>query len=246
MKVLGFMPIHYGIEYLKESLLSIKDHVDGMVISYTHKPSHGFKTILECPDKAEDIRKICEDVLGDKLIWDEAEFYGAEFQHRNVAKKYSQGFDLIISIDADEVFEPTEIEIALKYAYTHNERYYGIKGYLNFWRSFNWICLDGFRPIRIENLNRHNSLQNLECPLTIYHFSTAQKREIMEYKYSCFGHANEIKKDYLENVFYKWTPENNFGDLHPVSLNLWNAIKYDKNKLPNFMHSHPNFNKLLI
>ena len=246
MKVLGFMPIHYGIEYLKESLLSIRDHVDGMVVSYTHKPSHGFKTILECPDKAEDIRKICEDVLGDKLIWDEAEFYGAENQHRNVAKKYSQGFDLIISIDADEVFEPTETEIALKYAYTHNERYYGIKGYLNFWRSFNWICLDGFRPIRIENLNRHNSLQNLECPLTIYHFSTAQKREIMEYKYSCFGHANEIKNDYLENVFYKWTPENNFGDLHPVSLNLWNAIKYDKNKLPNFMHSHPNFNKLLI
>jgi hypothetical protein len=246
MKVLGFMPIHYGIEYLKESLLSIRDNVDGMVVSYTHKPSHGFKTILECPDKAEDIRKICEEVLGNKLIWDEAEFYGAEFQHRNVAKKYSQGFDLIISIDADEVFEPTEIEIALKYAYTHNERYYGIKGYLNFWRSFNWICLDGFRPIRIENLNKHNSLQNLECPLTIYHFSTAQKREIMEYKYSCFGHANEIKKDYLENVFYKWTPENNFADLHPVSINLWNAIKYDKNKLPNFMHSHPNFNKLLI
>ena len=27
MKVLGFMTIHYGLEYLKESLLSIKDHV---------------------------------------------------------------------------------------------------------------------------------------------------------------------------------------------------------------------------
>jgi hypothetical protein len=246
MKVLGFMTIHYGIEYLKESLTSIKDHVDAMVISYTHKPSHGFKTILDCPDKAEDIKKICEEVLGNKLIWDEAEFYGAENIHRSVAKKYSQGFDLILSIDADEVFEPTEIEIALKYAYTNNERYYGIKGYLNFWRSFNWICLDGFRPIRIENLNKHNSMQNLNCPLTIYHFSTAQKREVMEYKYSCFGHANEIKKDYLEKVFYKWTPQNNFGDLHPVSIDLWNAIPFDKNKLPNFMHSHPNFDKELI
>lgn len=240
------MPIHYGIEYLKESLLSIKDHVDGMVISYTHKPSHGFKTILECPDKAEDIRKICEDVLGDKLIWDEAEFYGAEFQHRNVAKKYSQGFDLIISIDADEVFEPTEIEIALKYAYTNKERFYGIKGYLNFWRSFNWICLDYFRPFRIENLKRNNSDRNTECPLTVYHFSTAQSRELIAYKYSCFWHSNEIRENYLTEIYDKWTPENNFGDLHPVSLNLWNAIKYDKNKLPNFMHSHPNFNKLLI
>lgn len=246
MKVLGFMTIHYGLEYLKESLLSIKDHVEGMVISYVHKPSHGFKTILDCPDKAEDIRKVCEEVLGNKLIWDEADFYGAENIHRSVVKKYSQGFDLILTIDADEVFEPTEINNALNYAYTHNERYYGINGYLNFWRCFDYVCLDGFRPIRIENLNNYNSMQNLNCPLTIYHFSTAQSKAVMEYKYSCFGHANEIKTDYLEKVFYKWTPENNFGDLHPVSINLWNAINYDKNKLPEFLKKHPNFDKTLI
>jgi hypothetical protein len=246
MKTLGFMTIHYGLEYLKESLTSIKDHVEGMVISYVHKPSHGFKTILNCPDKAEDIRKVCEEVLGNKLIWDEAEFYGAENIHRSVAKKYSQGFDLIFTIDADEVFEPTEINNALNYAYTHNEKYYGINGYLNFWRCFDYVCLDGFRPIRIENLNNHNSLQNLNCPLTIYHFSTAQSKAVMEYKYSCFGHANEIKADYLEKVFYKWTPENNFGDLHPVSINLWNAVKFDKNKMPDFLKKHPNFDKTLI
>lgn len=246
MKVLGFMTIHYGLEYLKESLLSIKDHVEGMVVSYVHKPSHGFKTILDCPDKAEDIRNVCQEVLGNKLIWDEADFYGAENIHRSVAKKYSQGFDLILTIDADEVFEPTEINNALNYAYTHPERYYGINGYLNFWRCFDYVCLDGFRPIRIENLNNHNSLQNLNCPLTIYHFSTAQSRAVMEYKYSCFGHANEIKPDYLEKVFYKWTPENNFGDLHPVSINLWNAVKFDKNKLPDFLKKHPNFDKTLI
>ena len=246
MRTLGFMTIHYGLEYLKESLTSIKDHVEGMVISYVHKPSHGFKTILNCPDKAEDIRKVCEEVLGNKLIWDEAEFYGAENIHRSVAKKYSQGFDLILTIDADEVFEPTEINNALNYAYTHNERYYGINGYLNFWRCFDYVCLDGFRPIRIENLNNHNSMQNLNCPLTIYHFSTAQSKAVMEYKYSCFGHANEIKADYLEKVFYKWTPENNFGDLHPVSINLWNAVQYDKNKLPDFLKKHSNFEKTLI
>lgn len=246
MKVLGFSTIHYGKEYLRESLTSIKDHVEAMVISYVHKPSHGFSTYLNCPDKAEEIRAICEDVLGNKLIWDEAEFYGAENLHREVRYKYSNKFDLILTIDADEVFEPTEINNALNYAYTHHERFYGIKGYLNFWRCFDYICLDGFRPIRIENLNNHNMLQNFECPLTIYHFSTAQKREIMEYKYSCFGHANEIKPNYLENVFYRWTPENNFGDLHPVSINLWNAVKFDKNKMPDFLKKHPNFDKTLI
>jgi len=44
VKVLGFMTLFYGKEYLRESLLSIRDHVDKMVIAYTRNPSHGFGT----------------------------------------------------------------------------------------------------------------------------------------------------------------------------------------------------------
>jgi hypothetical protein len=246
MRVIGFMHLHYGKEYLRESLLSIRDHVERMVVAYSYNPSHGNHTYMKNPDTVDELFKICSEVLGSKLIWDEAHSYTREWLHRSVIYKYSNDYDIILSIDADEIFEPTEIEIALKYAYTHNERYYGIKGYLNFWRSFNWICLDYFRPYRIENLKRNNSDRNTECPLTIYHFSTAQSRALMEYKYSCFWHSNEIRENYLSEIYDKWTPENNFGDLHPVSLNLWNAIPYDKNKLPKFMHSHPNFHKELI
>lgn len=246
MKVLGFLPIHYGKEYLKECLLSIRDSVDAMVVSYVYNPSHGHNTELICPDNVNEIHSICTEILGSKLIWDEAQNYSAENIHRQVAHRYAKGYDLILSIDADEVFEPTEIKQALEYAYHHPQRYFGIKGYINFWRSFNWACYDGFRPIRIENLRNHNSYQNLECPLTIYHFSTAQSGAIMRYKYSCFGHANEIKPNYLEEVFFKWTPNNNFGDLHPVSINLWNAVQFDKTKLPEFLKQHPNYNKDLI
>jgi hypothetical protein len=245
MRVLGFMTIHYGKEYLKESLLSIRDHIEKMVVSYTSVPSHGHATNMICPDRREDILGICQQVLGDKLIWTEGN-YGAENHHRSVAKEYSAGYDLILTIDADEIFEPKEIQTALQYAYGNKERYFGIKGYVNFWRSFKWACFDGFRPIRIENQNNHNSGQNLECPLTIYHFSTAQGEAVMRYKYSCFGHANEIKPGYLENIFYKWSTENNFGDLHPVSIGLWNAVEFDKNVLPEYLKQHPNFNKELI
>lgn len=245
MKVLGFLPIHYGVEYLRECLTSIKDHCDKVVVAYTANGSHGYSTTAVCPDSESDIKKIASEVLGDKLIWNTG-FYGAENQHRAVAREYASGYDLILSIDADEVFEPNEIQAALEYAYTHNERYYGIKGYVNFWRSFNWACYDGFRPIRIENLNNANTLQNLECPLTIYHFSTAQSEAIMRYKYNVFGHASEIKPNWLDNIHYAWTPEKNFVDLHPVSINLWNAVQFDKYKLPLFLKSHPNFNKELI
>lgn len=68
----------------------------------------------------------------------------------------------------------------------------------------------------------------------------------MRYKYNVFGHASEIKKDWLNNIHYGWNPANNFGDLHPVSINLWDAVPFDKNKMPEFLKQHPNFNKELI
>ncbi len=60
MKVLGFMTIHYGLEYLKQSLLSVVNHVDEMVVAYSKYPSHGQHTKQECPDKEEDILAVIE------------------------------------------------------------------------------------------------------------------------------------------------------------------------------------------
>lgn len=245
MRVIGLLTIHYGKEYLKECLTSIKDHCEKVVVAYTPNPSHGYGTTEVCPDSKEEIKSICESVLGDKLLWDE-NTYSQENQHRRQVHSYSMGYDLVLTIDADEVFEPSELSNALEYAFKNPQRYYGIKGYVNFWRSFNWACYDGFRPIRIENLGANNNHQNLECPLSIYHFSTAQSEPVMRYKYKIFGHASEIKANWLDGIHYAWTPENNFGDLHPVSIGLWNAVKFDKETLPEFLKQHPNFNKELI
>lgn len=246
MKVLGFMTIHYGKEYLKESLLSIRDHVDEMVVAYTKNPSHGVSVKQECPDTEDEIFLICKDVLGEKLIWRRQDTYANESHHRSVRYAHSQDYDLILTIDADEVFKEDEIQNALKYAYNNKERYYGIKGYINFWRSFNYCCLDGFRPIRIENLNNNNQLQNHECPLTIYHFSTCQSEPILRYKMKAFGHASEIKPNWIDNIYYKWTPENDIQDVHPVSYNLWNSVKFDKTTLPEYLKQHANYNKELV
>lgn len=247
MKVMGFMTLHYGKEYLKEALLSVRDHVDIMVVSYTAKPSHGHTSELICPDTRDELYNICREVVGDKLAWNEQEFFANENTHRSVRYKYAAKakYDLILTVDADEVM--VGIPQALEYAYNNPERYYGIDGYKNFFRSFNWICTDGFRPIRIENLKRNNQLQNLNCPMTIYHFSCALREEVMRYKYSSFGHANEIKKDYLNEIFYKWHPVTNpLGDLHCVSFNLWNAVSFDKTQLPEYLKQHPYYNLEII
>jgi len=245
-KVLGFLTIHYGVEYLEACLKSVYNHVDKMVVAYTRSPSHGFRTEQICPDTKEQIYKICLDVLGNKLIWDEADMYGYEALHRDVRYKYSGEYDLILTIDADEVYEEKDLPNALEFALKGRERYYGLDGYINFFRSFSWVCKDGFRPFRIENLHAPNQLQNINCPLRVYHFSVAQREEIMRYKYKIFGHSSEIKPNWLDEIFYKWSPENNFGDLHPVSINLWNAVPFDKTTLPDILKQHPNYDKELI
>lgn len=243
-KVLGFMVIHYSGDYLRESLLSIVNHVDKLVMAYSYRPSQGHSSNSACPDTKEYIFEIASEILDNKLIWHEAESYPSEAHHRDVKHNYSDGYDFVLTIDSDEIM--IGIPEAIEYAANSKERYFGIDGYENFFRSFNWVCRDGFRPIRIESLRRDNTLQNLNCPMTIYHFSCAQRKEVMEYKYRNFGHASEIKPNYLSDVFYKWSPENNIPDLHPVAIGLWNAISFDKNKLPIYMLAHPNFFKEII
>ena len=53
MRVIGLMTIHYGKEYLKESLLSVKNHCEKIVVAYTSKPSHG----LELQKYAQTLKK---------------------------------------------------------------------------------------------------------------------------------------------------------------------------------------------
>lgn len=246
MKVLGFMTVHYGKEYLRESLLSVVNYVNEMVIAYSKYPSHGQRVKQTCPDTEEEIFLICKEVLGDKFIWRRSDSYANEATHRDVRYHHASGYDLILSIDADEVYKEFDIQNALTFAFNNQERYYGINGYVNFWRSFNFACYDGFRPIRIENLNNNNQKQNLNCPLTVYHFSTCQSEPVLRYKMKAFGHASEIRKNWFDEKYYAWTPDKQVQDIHPVSINLWNAVPFDKELLPEYLKQHPNFNKILI
>jgi len=246
IKVLGFMTIHYAGDYLREALMSVVEHVDKMVIAYSMMPSQGHGTLLRCPDSEGYILSICQDVLKDKLIWDRADRYGAENEHRSVKYKYSEGYDLVLTVDSDEVYKTDELQKSFKYAYWGVDRFYGIDGFVNFWRSFNYACYDGFRPIRLENLHRKEHTQDLNLKQTIFHFSTCQSEPIMRYKYNVFGHAHEVRRDWLNDIYYKWKPNNQFDDVHCVAFNLWNPVEFDKSVLPSYLKSHHNYNKVLV
>lgn len=243
-KTICYVPLHYGKEYLKESLLSVIDVVDKIVIIYSETPSYGHGTSAKCPESEMDLFNIAMPICGDKLIWRKEKFCN-EGEHRGFIYNFTEGYDVVLAIDADEVFKTEELKKAIQLCYEGDKRYYGIAGYLNFWRSFNYVCVDGFTPIRLTNL--HNQSGEGVLPCTIYHFSCAQGSEIMNYKYKIHGHANELRLNWLHDTYFSWTPQNKTKFLHPTSVDIWGeAIPFDKNELPESLKNHPNFNKEII
>ncbi len=242
MKVLAYIPLHYGAEYLHAAIKAIEPFVDKIMILYVAKPSQGHSKGHICPESKRELRIITQEA-SNKIEWHNCAFH-TEGEHRNYVYQFSEGYDLVLAVDGDEIFEPKDLPNALDLAMKTDKRYIGIGGYINFWRSFNFACYDGFTPIRITNLK--NAGGEGVVPCRVYHFSTAQKEEIVRYKLGVSGHASEIRPNWLEEIYLAWTPENNFQDLHPVALGLWNATPFDKNTLPQILKDHPNFNKVQI
>lgn len=239
-KILAYAPVHYGCEYIKEAIQSVAPLVNKIVILYTKKPSYGFGTDIQCPDTEEALRNIAE-AASEKVQW-VSDQWGTEGEHREAIYKYSEGYDIIIAFDADEVFNQEDLPKALETVYHGTARYWGVEGYINFWKTFDWHVFDFFRPIRFTNLR--NTWGEAEVHQTIYHFSCCQRDEIMNYKYKIHGHKDEISGDWLRDKYYAWTPENRVQFLHPASQQIWgDALAYDKTTLPESLKLHPNYNK---
>ena len=242
-KVIALCVLHYGQDYLDAAIRSIDPFVEKIIILYSGDPSFGFYTPMQNPDVGSTLSQIAYNASS-KVEWHNITS-SAENHHRGLINKFTEGYDGVLTFDADEVFEPEDIQDFIDYCHTNQSRYYGVDGYVNFWKSFNHVCYDGFRPIRYENLHRISG-QDLNAKCRIYHFSCAQRMEIMEYKLEIHGHKREIRKGWL-NMYKRWTP-GAFVDkgLHLVSYDLWNAVDFDKNTLPLILKQHPNFNKYII
>lgn len=244
MKVIGYIPLHYGSEYLDACIRSMNDFVDKIIIIYTPNPSQGFSSEQSCPETKNQLEKIAHNASR-KIKWVTSNFC-TEAEHRNFIYNHTKGYDLVFTLDADEIVEPADIDNSFRLAYDNKNRYIGSCEFKHFWRSFNHICTDGFIPIRITNLkNKSGSLGIV--PLRIYHFSCAQSEKIIRYKWGVSGHSAELRENWIDNILYGWTKENNLKFLHPVSKDIWGeAMPFDKNLLPEILKQHPNFNKKLI
>jgi hypothetical protein len=244
-KILAYSPLHYGSEYLSEAIQAIYPCVDKIILLYSEKPSYGFGTSIENPDSREKLKAIA--ALYNKCQWVEVNPCH-EGNHRAQIGNFTQGYDGLLAFDADEVYDTEDLRQMIQTCMNSKSYRFGIDGYINFWRSFDWVCYDGFRPIRFFNLhNDSNQKGNEDAKCKIYHFGCAQSMAIMQYKLLIHGHKSEIRPDWLNSVYRHWRPgiKINKG-LHLVSHDLWDAIPYDKTNLPELLKSHPNYNKTMI
>ena len=62
MKVLAYIPILYGEEYLDACIKSIDDHVEKIVILYTDRPSYGHFSQAQCPETEDQLKEIASQI----------------------------------------------------------------------------------------------------------------------------------------------------------------------------------------
>lgn len=231
-KVLAYIPLHYGKEYLHAAIKSVDSFADKIIILYSAQPSFGTFSGLPCPDSAVEMYDIAM-AASSQIEWVDI-VAGQEGTHRDMIFDYADGFDIILPIDADEVWDQQSLEDNLIKVESMPQARFGIVGFITFWKSFNHVCRDQFAPVRIIKTTGEGEIA---INGTIYHFGYAQDQAIMDYKWSIHGHQDELRPGW-QDIFLNWTDE---LDVHPVAKNIWNPEPFDKTTLPDFLKEHPNY-----
>lgn len=249
MKVLAFTVLHYGKEYLRESIESVKNNVDEHLIVYSSSPTFGYSSSLTNPDSEEELKSICYEFSHVTWMDITARNVRQENIHRQVAADYGNkhGFDIVLVIDSDEVWIPERVKEAIDHAYNSENGHFCVMGsqWVTLWKSFNEYVTDGFAPVRLFNL--HNDLMKGEhiAKGFIYHLGYCISDTLMEYKISCHGHKADFEKNKNWHdkkwINYK-TGQTKF--LHPATEAYWQEAKpFDRTTLPDLLKNHPNYSK---
>ena len=243
MKTLGYVMLHYGMDYLEYALTPLCEVCDKVIILYSMRPTHNGKDKLVNRESREELLEITKHFPN--VEWVDVFGVHGEGQHRNEIYKYTDGYDVLVNADYDEVWDVDDLRRAVTEVYNSPFRNHGIDGFIHFWRSFTKVLQpDWFRPVRLVHLREKNTTQEPVIQAKIYHFGYAIKPWKMQYKMSIHGHRGEWDPNWM-TTWLKWQPTVKRGKFHPCSNDVWKELKqFDRKELPKIMINHP-FYKLI-
>ncbi len=258
MKVVSYTALHYGKDYLFWAIRSVIDYVDEHHILYAPVGSHGHRTQRSCPDTRAELYAEAERAAGTKLRWHEG-LWAYEGEQRNSIHAYAPAADVILVVDADEVWSPDTAAAVIDFMSSGYRRLLRIR-MIHYWRSFyRAVVRDPAYPIRVicpkvdkgeetfvygKVASPESALANPRNSYWINHFGYAQRSELVEYKQHTHGHRSEWRKDDWFNTVFMANAQTN---CHPVGSEYWNPEPVNPlDYMPEWMSEHPYFNQEII
>jgi hypothetical protein len=243
----AYYGLHYGKEWLKWSMRSIREHVDEIHVFYVSTPSHGTQAKIPCPETALELEEISKEF--DAHWWNCPHFHW-EGEHRDFAVNTlkARGADTILVVDADELWLPEHLSIALRMA--EEDRYVVTRVWMrHFWRSLKWVCDDAAAPARILRPNNVvlDDAEGYSNVGRVLHMGYAQTPEIIFYKQHIHGHRAEWRDGWFEKKFLGWRP--GMTDVHPTNVDFWTPKETDFEaymQIKQLCGDHPYFDLDLI
>lgn len=248
MNIQAYCAMHYGKEWLEFAIRSVEPLIDIFHIFYTDHPSHGYQTKMTKPEgESRDVLKsIASQFACTK--WHDVDQFWCEGDHRDYCVDYltKQGADLILWVDADEVWDLDVLAEALDFADSHDARDYRVRA-IHFWCGVNHVCLDECMPVRI--IKPSGSGEAYVPGRGFYHFGYAQSEILVLYKSKIHGHRAEWRKNWF-SIYKGWEPGKVYKcGVHPTNecddktgKPFWTPIPFDRYDIEHLIWDHPYFN----
>jgi len=226
-------------EFLEVSLESIKSKVDKVIFLVSDIPWFG-KAVNNF-DTIQKIKKLCDCNPNFILI---KNHWINEAEQRNFGLDYlfALHIDYCFVVDTDEIYHKHHIDL-IKQFVCKNPKIAAFHIELNtYWTKQYYVISprENFKPVivvRVENFlfttirqgvtsiqrtekcvfNTNQKIYNATIipEVICYHLSYAKNDQQIKRKIETFSHANSIDKDWFDNTWKKWTPEDK--NLHPVT-----------------------------
>lgn len=236
-RVIAYTALHYGIDFLPWAIRSVVKSVDEYHVLYSPTGSHSVRIPEPCPETRDQLFKIAHAEAGDKLRWHDGD-WRFEGQQRDSIYQYAPDADMILVVDADEVYAPALAVYLVQLAPYLKQRYSRVP-FWHYWRSLKRVVKhDPAFPVRVILPRLQAGEDTIQIPpylpdsFRVHHFGYAQKSEIVRYKMKIHGHIAELRPCWFEDVFMT----NRQTDCHPVGSEWWNPEACD---VPHFMADHP-------